>query len=189
MSHPVKYASLGPLLGPSASVTTQLGFLSYHEVRLSHQLQLRQHLTLLLRTIKRTGWKEYFPGRLDRAPAMILMALGRISAHEERYEMTTPAPAEGIEVTGRHNPLAWLLYFIKLTVEVDGQAEQGSWRLQRFTAVTPGEHTVKVFFKYFTKARCCEAGTVVQVEPGQVIRLDYRAPQLMTSPGKLKVVT
>jgi hypothetical protein len=105
--------------------------------------------------------------------------------------MTTPAPGEGIEgieIIGRHNPLAWLLYFTKLTIEVDGQPQQGPWRRQRFIAVPPGEHTVKVFFKYLAKARCCEAGTVVQVAPGHVTGLEYRAPQLMTSPGKLKAV-
>jgi hypothetical protein len=102
--------------------------------------------------------------------------------------MTTPAPGEGIEIIGRHNPLQWLLYFTKLTVEVDGQPQPGPWRKQRFIAVSPGEHRVNVFFKYLAKARCCEAETVVQVAPGQTTRLQYRAPQLMTSPGKLTAV-
>jgi hypothetical protein len=102
--------------------------------------------------------------------------------------MTTPAPGEGIEIIGRHSPLAWLLYFTRLTVEVDDQPQRGPWRQARFIAVPPGEHNVKVFFKYLAKVRCCEAGTVVQVAPGQVTRLEYRAPRLMTSPGKLKVV-
>ena len=103
--------------------------------------------------------------------------------------MTTPASGEGIEITGRHNPLAWLLYFTKLTVEVDGQPRRGPWRRPRFMAVPPGEHKVNVYFKYLAKARCCEAGTVVQVSPEQTTRLEYRAPQLMTSPGKLNAVT
>lgn len=103
--------------------------------------------------------------------------------------MTAMAPGEGIEIIGRHNPLAWLLYFTKLTVEVDGQPEPGPWRRQRFIAVPPGPHRVNVFFKYFVKARCCEAGLDVQVAPGQVTKLEYRAPQLVTSPGKLKIVT
>jgi hypothetical protein len=102
--------------------------------------------------------------------------------------MTTPAPGEGIEIIGRHNPLQWLLYFTKLTVEVDGQPEQGPWRRRRVIAVPPGEHRVSVYFKYLGKPRCCAAETVVQVAPEQVTRLEYRAPQLMTSPGKLKTV-
>jgi len=102
--------------------------------------------------------------------------------------MTTPAAGEGIEIIGRHNPLAWLLYFTKLTVEVDGQPEPGPWRRQRYFAVPSGQHRVNVFFKYLAKARCCEASTDVQVAPGQVTKLEYRAPQLMTSPGKLNIL-
>jgi hypothetical protein len=103
--------------------------------------------------------------------------------------MTTPAAGEGIEVIGRHNPMQWLLYFTKLTVEVDGQAQPGPWRQQRFVAVPPGQHRVNVFFRYLTAARACEAVLDVQVSPGQVTRLQYRAPIFVTSKGKLRLVS
>lgn len=102
--------------------------------------------------------------------------------------MVALAPAEGIEICGRHNPLAWHLYFTRLTVEVDGQPQQGPWRQQRFVAAPPGDHGVKVFFRYLAKRRCGEAGAAVQVAPGQVARLEYHAPRLTTSPGKLTIV-
>lgn len=102
--------------------------------------------------------------------------------------MTTPAAGEGIEVIGRHNPLQWLLYFTQLTVEVDGQAQRGRWRRPRFAAVPPGQHRVNVYFRYLTMARACEAVLDIQVSPGQVAKLEYRAPIFVTAKGKLRVV-
>jgi hypothetical protein len=101
--------------------------------------------------------------------------------------MTTPAPGQGIEVTGRHSALQWILYFIQLTVEVDGRPEAGPWGRPRFIALPAGDHTVSVYFKYLWKPRCCEAVAVVQVAPGQVTRVTYDAPLFMTSRGSLFV--
>lgn len=92
----------------------------------------------------------------------------------------------GISVQGRHNPMQVVLYFVGLTVEVDGEARSGSWR-SRFIPLAPGSHQVNVYFRYF-KPRCCEAGITVQVAGDQTVALEYRAPQLMTSPGRLTVV-
>lgn len=92
-----------------------------------------------------------------------------------------------IRVNGRHNPLAWLLYFTKLTVEVDGTPERGSWG-DRTISVAPGRHEVKVYFKYIAKARCCEAGVTVDAADGQTVALQYRTPMLMTAPGRLTVL-
>ncbi len=101
--------------------------------------------------------------------------------------MTTPVPGEGIEATGRHNPLAWILYLIPLTVEVDGQATTGSWSKPRFIPVPPGQHEVSIYFPYLWKSRCGEGSAAVQVAPGQVTKVVYHAPMLMFSPGKLSV--
>jgi hypothetical protein len=100
--------------------------------------------------------------------------------------MTNPGSGEGVEVTGRHNPLAWILFLVPLKVEVDGQAESGSWG-SRFIAVPPGQHRVSVYFPYLFRPRCCEGSASVTVSPGQVTRVDYRAPLFMFSPGKLTV--
>ncbi|WP_233289274.1 hypothetical protein [Kitasatospora sp. MBT63] len=90
----------------------------------------------------------------------------------------------GISLQGRHNPLQLFLFFVPLTVEVDGTAESGSWR-NRFVPLAPGVHQVKVFFRYMFKARCCEATLRIEVADGQEISLEYRAPQPVTSPGSL----
>jgi hypothetical protein len=102
--------------------------------------------------------------------------------------MTTPASGEGIEIIGRHKLFEWPLQLTKLTVEVDGQPYQGQWGHPRFLAAPPGEHRVKVFFRYFGTVRG-ETETVVQVAPGQVTRLEYRTPVIVVAaPGELKTV-
>ncbi|MER5432327.1 hypothetical protein [Streptomyces sp. NPDC002588] len=93
----------------------------------------------------------------------------------------------GFSIQGRHNPMQVFLYFIGLTVEVDGKAHKGAWR-SRFIPTTPGSHQVNVYFRYLFKTRCCEAGITVEVREGQMVELEYRAPQLMTSPGRLAAV-
>ena len=92
-----------------------------------------------------------------------------------------------IRVNGRHSPLAWLLYLTKLTIEIDGAPQKGAWG-DRAVTVTPGRHEVKIYFKYITKARCCEAGATVDAGDGQTVAMEYRTPMWMTSAGRLKVI-
>lgn len=91
-----------------------------------------------------------------------------------------------IRVNGRHSPMAWLLYLTKLTVEIDGTPQQGSWGERTFS-VAPGRHDVRIYFKYLTKSRCCEAGATVDAADGQTVSMEYRTPMMMTRPGKLTV--
>jgi len=92
-----------------------------------------------------------------------------------------------IRINGRHSPLAWLLYLTKLTVEIDGAPETGSWG-DRTATVPPGRHEVKIYFKYLTKSRCCEAAVTVDAADGQTVALQYRTPLLMTAAGRLTVI-
>lgn len=92
-----------------------------------------------------------------------------------------------VRVNGRHSPMAWLLYATKLTIEVDGVPQKGSWG-DRTISVPPGRHEVKVYFKYITKPRCCEARVTVDTVDGQTVAMEYRTPMMMTSPGRLTVL-
>ncbi|MFJ9151609.1 hypothetical protein ACIRP7_26920 [Streptomyces sp. NPDC102270] len=60
--------------------------------------------------------------------------------------------------------------FVRLTLEVDGKAQSGSWR-SRFVPLAPGTHQVNVYFRYPFKTRCCAAGVTVQVTDGQKVTL------------------
>ena len=92
----------------------------------------------------------------------------------------------GIKVTGHHLAMAWILYFVKMTVEVDGSPSVGTWN-SRFVPLSSGNHEVKVFFKYLMKPRCGEAGTTITLNEGQILSIDYKAPFLMNQDGKLTV--
>lgn len=92
----------------------------------------------------------------------------------------------GITVSGHHSPLAWLLVFTKLTVEIDGEPHVGSWR-KRFIPTTPGDHQVSVYFRYVGQPRCAEASAAVTVPEHGVAALAFRAPLLVTSAGTLVV--
>ena len=93
----------------------------------------------------------------------------------------------GIMVVGRHLSLAWILFFTKLTIEIDGVPHVGPWR-PHFVPATPGSHEITVFFKYIGQPRCGEATMSVTVPDGTTVGIQYRAPKLMTSPGKLALV-
>ena len=102
--------------------------------------------------------------------------------------MTTQSGSATVHIMGKHNPLAWILFFTKLSVEVDGTAEVGKWG-SRNLSVSPGPHEIKVYFKYLTKARCGEAAVNVTAPEGGTVSLSYKAPKLMTSPGKIEVTS
>ncbi len=99
--------------------------------------------------------------------------------------MTTPPGQATLLVNATHSPLAWLLYFTKLTVEVDGDARPGRWG-ERSVSVTPGPHEVKVYFTYLMKARTGEAAVSVVASQGSPASVRYKAPRLMTSAGRIE---
>lgn len=91
----------------------------------------------------------------------------------------------GIELTAKHSPLAWLLYFTKLTVSVDGNAQVLNWGTHSFDT-SPGTHKLEVSFGYLGKQRG-PAALDVPVTDGQLTRVSYSAPWLMTAPGKMRI--
>jgi hypothetical protein len=82
--------------------------------------------------------------------------------------------------------MAWTLVFTKLTVEVDGEPSKGSWR-KRFIAAGPGKHRIQVYFGYIGMPRGGEASTTVHIPDGATVTMAYRAPNLMTAPGRLEI--
>jgi len=100
--------------------------------------------------------------------------------------VTDDRTSTGIVVAGHFNVMQWTLLFTKLTVEVDGAPHPGRWR-RRFVPTGPGRHQVAVYFGYVGAPRAGEATVEVVVPDGDTARLAYRAPALMTAPGRLVV--
>lgn len=108
--------------------------------------------------------------------------------------MSTPAPPPpppaasantGVEITATFFFLAFILNFFKPIFTVDGQASKQQWRTPTFLPTAPGQHSVQVHFPYLMIRTAGKAVTNVNVAPGQVVRLAYKAPWLIFLPGKL----
>jgi hypothetical protein len=95
--------------------------------------------------------------------------------------------SSGIEVTSTFFVLAFILNLFKPVVTIDGVATKSAWRKPTFFATEPGAHSVQVHFPYLVLPTAGKAVTQVTVQPGQVVRVGYKAPWLVFLAGKLKV--
>jgi hypothetical protein len=103
--------------------------------------------------------------------------------------MSESTSATGISVNARFIPLQFLLYLCKPSFVIDnGDPIVSSWG-KSFFSLTPGEHTVSCYFRYVFFPRAAESSTVVHVPPNQVVELIWKAPLIVTSPGKWTMVT
>lgn len=101
--------------------------------------------------------------------------------------MTQGQPSTGLQVTTGFFPLAFFLFFCSPVIVIDGQASKTGWGT-RFFAVPPGQHTVKIFFRYMWMAECGANAMTVAVYPGQVTRISYYMPPFIYAAGSLKQV-
>ena len=104
--------------------------------------------------------------------------------------MSTPPPPAGqtgIEITAKFFVLAFILNFFKPVFTVDGQPMKGAWRTPTFIPTAPGQHQVQVHFPYMLIKQAGKAVAPVTVQPGQVVRVAYKAPWLIFLAGKLTV--
>ncbi len=101
--------------------------------------------------------------------------------------MATQQPQTGIEITAKFFPLAFLLFFFPPTFVVYGQATRAKWREPLVFPVTPGPHTIRVFFTYLFLREAGRAEAQVDVPEGTTRRVGYKAPWLVFLRGKVVV--
>jgi hypothetical protein len=94
------------------------------------------------------------------------------------------APSEGIAVTTHFFPLSFLLAFFKPKIVVDGYELPGTWG-RNVVPAPPGQHHVHVHTPYYLPQRMGPADAVVNVHPGRLTELEYKAPLWSFSPGSL----
>lgn len=85
------------------------------------------------------------------------------------------------------NCLSWwqpLFYACPPQVVIDGQLQSMRWG-QQSLSVSPGSHSVQVYFNYLGKP-CGQATIQVEIAGGQSLRLIYKPPFMLPFPGKLK---
>jgi hypothetical protein len=103
--------------------------------------------------------------------------------HQQYYGQ--PAQGDGIALTLKYFPLAFLLAFFKPVVRVDGQPFQVPWNQRTVIPVMPGQHHLHVHTPYLLPSEVGKADLGVNVGGGQPIEVEYRAPLFMFSPGSL----
>jgi hypothetical protein len=94
-------------------------------------------------------------------------------------------PGEGIAVDTQFFPLAFLLFFFKPKIAVDGQETTVTAWGRTVLPARPGHHQVHVHVPYFLPSKLGAAEATAEVRPGQVTELEYKAPLFAFSPGSL----
>lgn len=84
-------------------------------------------------------------------------------------------------------PLAWLLFFFKPKIAVDGQEMPVSGWGRTHLPAGAGQHHVHVHVPYFLPSKLGQADATADVRPGQVAELEYKAPLWAFSAGSLGV--
>jgi hypothetical protein len=108
-------------------------------------------------------------------------------AHHQPQPQQSPygQPGEGIAVDTQFFPLAWLLFFFKPKIAVDGQETTALAWGRTVLPARPGQHHVHVHVPYFLPSKLGPADATADVRPGQVAELEYKAPMWAFSPGSL----
>jgi hypothetical protein len=100
---------------------------------------------------------------------------------------STSSAAE-IEISATFVVLAFLLFFFRPTFVVDGQAFTGQpWRTPVRFPVSPGRHSVRIFFPYLFVKECGVAEIEVDVAAGSTLPVRYAAPWLVFLAGRTHV--
>jgi hypothetical protein len=102
----------------------------------------------------------------------------------------TPQPpqqqaAEGVAITTHFMPLSFMLALFKPKILIDGyEAPPAVWG-RNVVAARPGQHRVHVHVPYFLPPQIGSADAFVDVYPGRLVELEYKAPVWGFSPGSL----
>jgi hypothetical protein len=95
-----------------------------------------------------------------------------------------PTPQATLALTAKFFPMAFLFFFVKPAITIDGYSVPGVWG-RNTIPVAPGRHQVHVHTPYFLPSRVGNADTVVDVAPGQTAELEYRCPVVVFMNGAI----
>ena len=96
----------------------------------------------------------------------------------------TPGGQTAIAVTTKFMWLAWLFFFIKPKIFLNGHQVAAVWG-RNVIPVQPGQHHLHVHVPYFLPPKVGPADLAVPVHPGHTVELEYRAPLWTFSRGSL----
>lgn len=92
----------------------------------------------------------------------------------------------GLEIKTGFFPLAWFLYFVTPTIEINGEKHKRKWG-EDFFSLSPREYRVKISFPYMGNAECGANEITVTVSEGEKRRITYDMPPWIFEKGSIKV--
>ena len=100
--------------------------------------------------------------------------------------MSDQSLQSGIYLTTKFFFLAFFCLFCPVRVILDGgEPKEVGWG-NRFIPLPPGQHTIRCYMSYLWPT-VGDATTTINVTPGQVVNLSWKAPWLVFLPGTFKV--
>lgn len=97
------------------------------------------------------------------------------------------APGGGqLEITTGFFFLAWILFLITPTIEINRQPQKRAWGTHLID-LPPGQYELTVSFRYLFIERCGAATAHVPIYPGQATVVKYEAPWFMFSAGTMTI--
>ena len=95
-----------------------------------------------------------------------------------------PVPPATLALTAKFFPMAFIFFFIKPAITIDGYPVAGVWG-RNLIPLAPGRHQVHVHTPYFLPSRVGPADLTVDVAPGQTLELEYRSPVVVFMSGAM----
>ena len=93
------------------------------------------------------------------------------------YEQPHMPGTTAIAVTARYWWMTFIFGLFKPFLAIDGHPVPATWG-RTVVPVPPGQHNVHAHVPYFLPSRIGNADTIVTVQPGQVVELEYAAPAI-----------
>lgn len=106
-------------------------------------------------------------------------------APQPQHYAPQPQVTEGIAITTQYMPLAFMMAMFKPKILVDGYEGPPAMWGRNVVPARPGQHRVHVHVPYWLPPQIGPADTLVEVYPGQLIELEYKAPVWSFSAGSL----
>ena len=92
----------------------------------------------------------------------------------------------GIEIKTGFFPLAWFLYFVTPTIEINGEKHKKKWG-ESFFDLPAGNYRIKISFPYMGKSECGANEIQVTLSEGQKRKVTYNMPPWMFAKGSIKI--
>jgi hypothetical protein len=110
--------------------------------------------------------------------------------HPQQHQFQPQAyaqPREGIAVKTEYSPMEFMFAAFTPKIFINGyEVPVAGWGWT-VVPLVPGVHHVHVHTPYFLPSRIGAADATVEVRPGQITELQYKAPLSTFSPGSLGV--